>query len=291
MKIRFTSVNGRIMVDFYLKKEDIGKTIVPEKTNCRITDNILRVPYRDYFDVFDLNQDVFGSWAKADVSEDSIDKFYILEDSEISRASLTEKFLFRWIDRNEKLIRITVNKGRKWCNSFGMAFPEFEDEIGIKGEEPLDDFEMDCFRKVIEKNKGSWFAESLQNVLDYYRKLEKILAADDFHLDYARRAVESYEKTIQTEIDKFRDELEQENKRLGESPFSCGFSFIKTKNRTISEYIDLLKIRDANASGNLRLDFPDTYMSCMNIHGLIKKLQELSTEASVKEIYAEVIFD
>ena len=291
MMIKFLSVNGRIMVDFYLKKEDIGKTIVPEKTNCRITDNILRVPYRDYFDVFDLNQDVFGSWAKADISEDSIDKFYILEDSEISRASLTEKFLFRWIDRNEKLIRITVNKGRKWCNSFGMAFPEFEDEIGIKGEEPLDDFEMDCFRKVIEKNKGSWFAESLQNVLDYYRKLEKILAADDFHLDYARRAVESYEKTIQTEIDKFRDELEQENKRLGESPFSCGFSFIKTKNRTISEYIDLLKIRDANASGNLRLDFPDTYMSCMNIHGLIKKLQELSTEASVKEIYAEVIFD
>ena len=290
MMIKFLSVNGRIMVDFYLKKEDIGKTIVPEKTNCRITDNILRVPYRDYFDVFDLNQD-FGSWAKADISEDSIDKFYILENSEISRASLTEKFLFRWIDRNEKLIRITVNKGRKWCNSFGMAFPEFEDEIGIKGEEPLDDFEMDCFRKVIEKNKGSWFAESLQNVLDYYRKLEKILAADDFHLDYAKRAVESYEKTIQTEIDKFRDELEQENKRLGESPFSCGFSFIKTKNRTISEYIDLLKIRDANASGNLRLDFPDTYMSCMNIHGLIKKLQELSTEASVKEIYAEVIFD
>lgn len=226
---------------------------------------------------------------KCEIDKDSIPCYYIFNDGNRDHyaVQLTKAFIYSFNERGCRLTRYepNINGG---VNILGMKLPEFSCTIIDR------DYSGDKIEDMTKEEANTILQYINSNFLLYtsIKKFLSTLALTKDTIDLIQQQVEDFETEIQSEIDKYRDELIAYSKTLTEREFDCGFTLIYTKNQNFNDNVaHLMSLGKRSDNQLLNISFPSDYFNCSNSKLILNKLMELSNSPRVKELWVKTIYD
>lgn len=293
-KIRYISINGKpqmqITADTRVLKIKIYNTW--KRKVKRIDDYTFQIPVSIGLDFFQENKELYGSYFSAKVADNSITKYYGFQDlySNTSRYSteLTEKFIQKFNERGDAMIRYEVNNTNELTNSLGMKMPEFEHCLYRNSfyEQPeIGDFTETEFNA---------FVNALGNDCGVVQEIQKnivIKNMDETDVESAEREVLRFENKVNDIIEKYRNEIIDFKKTLPEHKFDCGFTIIKTADSELKAKYNILYNHEKRRTENVEINFPHDYLNSSHSYKVLDFIKDKTNDKQIQSLYANVILD
>lgn len=292
-KIRYISIKGRpqmqIITDTPLLKIRLY--------NCwknkikRISDCVIQVPVSIGFEFLQENKEFFGSYLDAKVADNSISKYYGFKDlySNCHRFSteLTEKFVQKFAECGDTMIRFEINTTNESTNALGMKMPEFEHRLYENSmyESDVGDFtqqELDAFVNALGDECG--IVQDIKNKF-ISQNMDKI------DVEMVELEIIRFENKVNDIIKTYANEINDFKSTLPTREFDCGFSILKTSNENLKSKYKILKDCGIRGQDDVRIDFPDNYQCCSQSDKILDFIKEKTNDELIHSLYVKTILD